>query len=388
MKEEDPRWAALDARDPEATFVYSVKTTGVYCRPSCSARRARPENVTFHASAEEARRAGFRACRRCRPDDAPAAERDARMVLGVCRAIDAAEAPPSLAALAAQAKTSASRLARVFKAATGLTPRGYAAARRKERVRRALAEEPSVTGAIYDAGYGSSSRFYEASRATLGMTPSELRRGGEALRVRHAFGRSSLGVVLVAATDRGVCAILLGDDRAELLRDLRARFPRARIARGDRAFRATVSAVVALVERPHAPRALPLDVRGTAFQERVWTALAKVPPGRTLTYAELARAIGAPTSARAVARACASNPLAVAIPCHRVVREDGALAGYRWGVARKRALLEREATAAADVRAAACPEDRTPARISSMLSSRTTRHEPRKRVGHARRRTP
>lgn len=341
------RWTAVRSRDASAdgTFFYAVQTTGVYCRPSCAARPARPENVTFYATRAEAERAGYRACKRCKPGEPPLAERRAGVVAEVCRRIETSEEPPSLAALAEHVNLSAFHLHRIFKEVTGLTPKAYAAARRAERLTGELRASESVTQAIYGAGFGSSGRFYAEAPRRLGMKPSAFRAGAKDEEIRFATGTSSLGEVLVAATDRGICAILFGSSRAALVKDLEARFPRARLAHGDASFASTVAAVLQLVERPDLPASLPLDIRGTAFQERVWRALTKIPAGKTVTYAELARAVGAPTAARAVARACATNPLAVAVPCHRVVGKDGALTGYRWGLARKKALLGREAKA-------------------------------------------
>jgi AraC family transcriptional regulator of adaptative response/methylated-DNA-[protein]-cysteine methyltransferase len=259
-----------------------------------------------------------------------------------CRAMEETDARPSLAALARGARMSAWHFHRVFKATTGVTPREYAQAVRTRRARAALAQSRTVTEGLYAAGFGSSGRFYEASAAMLGMTPRQYRAGGAATEIRVATAPCALGTVLVAATERGVCAILLGDDGAELRRDLAARFSRAKVIDGDRAFEDTVARVVAFVEAPRRGLDLPLDIRGTAFQQRVWRELAAIPAGATASYAEIARRIGAPTAARAVAGACAANPLAVAIPCHRVVRGDGELGGYRWGLPRKRALLARE----------------------------------------------
>ncbi len=343
----DPRWSAILARDPAAdgAFLYSVRTTGVYCRPSCASRRPRPENVAFHASPGEAERAGFRPCRRCRPRGAsPAAARTAT-VAALCRLLEGSDGPTPAEDLAARAGWSVSRMHRVFREVTGLTPRAYAAARRAERVRAALAGGGTITAAFHGAGYGSSGRFYEAAPGALGMTPTEVRRGGAGTEIRFACGPSSLGTVLVAATDRGVCAILLGEDEAVLAADLAGRFPRARLDRAGGAFERVVASVTALVEEPRRALDLPLDIRGTAFQRRVWEALRAVAPGTTATYASIAAALGTPSAARAVASACAANPLAVAVPCHRVLRADGGLAGYRWGVGRKRALLEREGAA-------------------------------------------
>lgn len=340
----DPRWASIVDRDPAADgkFVYSVKTTGIYCRPSCASRAARPENVRFHATCADAERAGFRACKRCKPDQPSLVEKHAATVVEICRVIENAETVPSLEELARQARMSTYHFHRVFKAVTGVTPKAYAAAHRARRVRNELGQNGTVTDAIFGAGYSSGGRFYEKSNALLGMTPSTYRAGGADTEIRFAIGECSLGSILVAASDRGVCAILIGDDPDLLARDLQDRFPRASLIGGDESFESIVAKVVGFVEAPAVGLDLPLDVRGTAFQQRVWDALAKIPAGTTVTYTELAERIGSPQSARAVARACAANTIAVAIPCHRVVRNDGALAGYRWGVERKRALLDKE----------------------------------------------
>ena len=342
----DPRWAAVQARDAQADgrFVYAVRTTGVYCRPSCASKPARPENVSFHASPEAAEAAGFRACKRCQPRGLAPASRQAAEVAAWCRHIDAAETPPTLAELAQLAGLSPHHLQRVFKAATGLSPRTYAQARRAQRLRDALPGSPSVTQAAYEAGYASSGRFYADADGALGMAPGRYRAGGAGAAIRFAVGRCSLGDILVAQSERGLCAILLGDDPQALIDDLAQRFPKARLLGGDAGFERLVAEVVGLVEAPGIGLDLPLDLRGTAFQQRVWLALRTIPPGRTATYTEIAGHIGAPQAVRAVAGACAANPLAVAIPCHRVVRQDGGLAGYRWGVERKRELLAREAT--------------------------------------------
>ncbi len=341
----DPRWAAVRTHDAQADgrFFYSVRSTGVYCRPGCGARTPRPENVAFHASAAAAERAGFRACRRCRPDAPPRAEQLAKGIADLCRFIETAGSPPSLDTLARRAGMSASHLHRVFKAATGLTPTGYAKAHRAGRMRRELRLGGTVTDAIYGAGYHSNARFYEHADEVLGMTPSAYRAGGANTCIRFAIGECSLGAILVAQSERGVCAILMGDDPRALVHDLQDQFASAELVGGDPAFERLVAQVVGLVEAPARSLALPLDVRGTAFQQRVWAALRDIPAGATASYAEVARRIGAPKSARAVAQACGANPLAVAIPCHRVVRTDGALSGYRWGVQRKRTLLDREA---------------------------------------------
>lgn len=343
----DPRWAAVLAHDATADgrFVYSVRTTGVYCRPSCAARAARPENVAFHATVAEAEAAGFRACKRCKPDAASHTEQQAAAIGELCRFIESADTVPTLAELAARAGLSAYHLHRVFKRVTGLTPRAYASAHRAGRVRAGLERGGSVTAAIYDAGYNSNGRFYAESNQVLGMTPTDYRDGGGNTEIRFAIGECSLGAILVARSSVGVAAISIGDDPDALVRQLQDRFPRARLMGGDAAFEALVAQVVGFVEAPGIGLDLPLDVRGSAFQQRVWQALREIPAGQTASYAEVARRIGAPQSVRAVAQACGANAIAVAIPCHRVVRSDGALSGYRWGVQRKRALLEREASA-------------------------------------------
>jgi AraC family transcriptional regulator of adaptative response/methylated-DNA-[protein]-cysteine methyltransferase len=341
----DPRWAAVTARDAAAdgTFFYSVRTTGVYCRPSCGARRPRPENVRFHATRQDAEQAGFRPCRRCRPDRPSLVEQHTATVTEACRLIETSARPPALEELAARAGLSPFHFHRVFKAVTGLTPRAYAAAHRGERVRRELGKAPTVTAAIYESGYSSNGRFYDETERLLGMTPTEFRAGGANAEIRFAVGECSLGSILVASSGRGVCAILMGDDPDALVRDLQDRFPRATLIGGDAAFEELVARVVGFVESPRIGLDLPLDVRGTAFQQRVWHALREIPAGSTASYREVAERIGSPRAVRAVAHACAANPLAVAIPCHRVVRSDGEVSGYRWGVERKRALLQREA---------------------------------------------
>ncbi|WP_072395610.1 bifunctional DNA-binding transcriptional regulator/O6-methylguanine-DNA methyltransferase Ada [Hyphomicrobium sp. CS1GBMeth3] len=337
-------WKAVQARDrrSDGTFVYAVATTGVYCRPSCAARRAKRENVSFCASWREAEAAGFRACKRCRPNERQDGS-SLDMVREACRFIETAEHAPSLSELAARSGLSPSHFHRVFLAATGVTPKAYASAHRHGRLREALKTGATVTEAMHDAGFGSSSRLHAASRAALGMTPSEFKSGGANTAIRFAVGHCDLGAILVAASDKGITAILLGDDAEALVHELEDCFPRATLVGGDAAFEAVVSQVVGLVEAPEAGLGLPLDVRGTAFQYRVWEALSQIPVGATATYSEIAARIGMPKAVRAVASACASNKIAVAIPCHRVVRTDGSLSGYRWGVARKRALLKREA---------------------------------------------
>ncbi|NOK18722.1 bifunctional DNA-binding transcriptional regulator/O6-methylguanine-DNA methyltransferase Ada [Corallococcus carmarthensis] len=341
----DPRWAAVVGRDGAADgrFFYSVRTTGVFCRPSCGARTPRPENVGFHSTVTAAEQAGFRACRRCKPGEPSLAVKHADRVAELCRFIQASEQMPSLEELAERAGLSPYHLHRVFKAVTGLTPKGYAAAQRAERIRTGLTKRGSVTEAIYDAGFNSSGRFYETSSQVLGMTPTNFRAGGANTEIRFAIAECSLGPILVATSDRGVCAILMGDDPDALAKDLQDRFPQATLVGGDAKFEQLVAKVVGFVEAPGVGLDLPLDVRGTAFQQRVWQALCEIPAGKTASYTDIAERIGSPKSVRAVAQACGANALAVVIPCHRVVRNDGALSGYRWGVERKRALLDREA---------------------------------------------
>jgi len=342
---DEARWDAVQRRDRAADgrFVYSVRSTGVYCRPSCPSRGALRANVAFHAGCAEAEAAGFRACLRCKPDQAPLAERQAQAVARACRLIEASEEAPDLDSLAQAAGMSRFHFHRVFKAHTGITPKAYAAAQRAARVRAQLPEAASVTDAIYDAGFGSSGRFYAASNGLLGMKPASYRSGGQGETIRFAVAQCSLGAILVAATERGICAVLIGDEPEPLVRDLQERFPRAELIGAEPGFEQTVARVIGLVEAPRVGLDLPLDVRGTAFQQRVWQALREIPAGQTVSYAELAERVGLKDGARAVAGACAANPVAVAIPCHRVVRLDGSLSGYRWGIERKRALLDREA---------------------------------------------
>jgi AraC family transcriptional regulator of adaptative response/methylated-DNA-[protein]-cysteine methyltransferase len=342
--ERDPRWARIRTRDPSADgeFWYSVATTGVYCRPSCPSRTANPNNVRFHSSIAAAEAAGFRACLRCKPGQPWPEARNSETVARICRLIEEADEIPPLAAMAKVAGLSPGHFHRIFKTATGVTPREYAAAHRAGKVREKLRENSTVTEVIYGAGFNSSARFYEKSDEMLGMTPTDYRAGGVNAEIRFAVGECSLGSILVAKSNKGVCAILLGDDPAALLRDLQDRFPQARLIGGDAGFEELVARVVGFVEAPGIGLGLPLDVRGTAFQQRVWKALRKIPAGKTVTYKDIAKKIGAPKSARAVAGACAANALAVAIPCHRVVRNDGSLSGYRWGIERKRSLIERE----------------------------------------------
>jgi AraC family transcriptional regulator, regulatory protein of adaptative response / methylated-DNA-[protein]-cysteine methyltransferase len=343
---DDPRWARIVARDKTADghLWYSVYTTGVYCRPSCPSRIANPKNVQLHDTLESAKATGFRPCKRCNPDGPSIEAENAALVAKACRIIEESEEEASLEMLADAVGRSPSYFHRMFKAATGVTPKDYAAAQRAAKVRQGLASGSSVTEAIYDAGFNSSGRFYEKSTDMLGMTPSQYRTGGANEEIKFAVGQTSLGAILVASSKKGVAAILLGDDPDKLVRNLQDRFARAHLVGADRDYEALVARVVGFVEAPRIGLDLPLDVRGTAFQRRVWQALQEIPVGATVPYAEIARRIGAPTAVRAVAGACAANHLAVAIPCHRVVRSDGSLSGYAWGVERKRELLDREAS--------------------------------------------
>ena len=343
--EDEARWAALLRRDRafDGTFFYSVASTGIYCVPSCASRTPLRQNVRFHATVEDAERAGFRPCKRCRPGQAPLRERHAEKIAQACRLIEGADSEPTLGMLAEQVAMSPHHFHRLFKSIVGVTPKAYAVANRHHRVRQTLADSGSVTDAIYASGFNSSGRFYAASADMLGMTPRDFRAGGAAIEIRFAVGESSLGLVLVAASGKGVCTIMLGDTPEPLRDALKAQYPRAHLIEDDPGFNEIATAVIGFVDSPGKGLTLPLDIHGTAFQQRVWDALRKIPLGRTATYADIAAAIGAPKAVRAVARACASNRLAVAIPCHRVVRTDGSLSGYRWGVARKRKLLDREA---------------------------------------------
>ncbi len=341
---EEERWAAVIARDKsfDGKFFFSVASTGVYCRPSCPSRRAKRENVAFHETCAEAEAAGFRPCRRCRPNEISLEAYHAHLVAEACRRIESAETVPDLADLAAASGISRFHFHRIFKKVAGVTPKAYALAHRRNNVRRELQRSASVTEAIYSAGFNSSSRFYASEQ--LGMTPTTFRAGGKNEVLTVAVGHCSLGNILVAASGKGIAAILIGDDVEGLKADLKKIFPKAEFVAGDRRFGKTIARVVAFVERPDSPVDLPLDIRGTAFQQRVWKALQLIPPGATATYTEIAGLVGHPKAVRAVARACATNPLAIAIPCHRVVRADGEMAGYRWGIDRKRALLKREST--------------------------------------------
>jgi AraC family transcriptional regulator, regulatory protein of adaptative response / methylated-DNA-[protein]-cysteine methyltransferase len=340
----DARWESVLARDSSADsqFVYSVKTTGVYCKPSCPSRPAKPENVTFYKTAADAEQAGFRPCKRCKPNQPTLAIQHAATITELCQFIQTAEHSPTLHELSLRSEISPYHLHRIFKSITGVTPKAYSNAHRAERIRHELQRSPTVTDAIYSAGFNSNGRFYTTSDQLLGMSPSKYRACGLNIEIRFALGECSLGSILVAQSERGICAISLGDDPSVLLQDLQNKFSSATLIGGDASYEKLIAQVVGFIESPKLGLNLPLDIRGTAFQQRVWQALQKIPVGETASYTDIAQRIGAPKSVRAVAGACAANVLAVAIPCHRVVRNDGGLSGYRWGVERKRALLKRE----------------------------------------------
>ncbi len=341
---DEDRWAAVLERDPHADgrFVYAVTTTGVYCRPTCPSRRPKRENAVFFETATEAERAGYRPCKRCRPAATEEDDPRIRIITQACRTIEQAEEPPSLDALAAAAGLSRFHFHRLFKEVTGVTPKAYGAAHRTQRLQGALTGGSSVTEALYAAGYNASSRFYTDAPRRLGMQPRIFKKGGAGETIRFAVAECTLGPILVAATDKGICSIQFGDDPDALVQDLETRFSKADLVGADPDFESLVATVIGFVEAPGTTLDLPLDIQGTAFQEKVWAALQAIPPGQTASYAEIASAIGSPRAVRAVARACATNPVAVAIPCHRVVRKDGDLSGYRWGVERKRRLIELE----------------------------------------------
>ena len=353
-------WRAVATRDAafDGRFVFAVRTTGIFCRPSCPARRPAPRNVSFFTSQADAIRQGYRPCSRCLGREAALGPAERSVVHGLCRAIEHAvesgDAPgsgipgrPTLDALARRSGLGPFRLLRLFRRVLGITPRQYADAVRLRHFKHSLQKGGNVTSAIYDAGYGSSSRLYERAAAQLGMTPGDFRRGAAGLEIRYALLDSPLGRLLVGATSRGVCAVMLGKPDAQLVRELARDFPRAHLCEDSRGVGAWARAVVDRL-RPGSPTPeIPLDIRGTAFQRRVWEELRRIPAGHTRTYSEIASRIGSPRAVRAVARACASNSISVVVPCHRVVGKNGALTGYRWGLERKQALLTAEQRLAA-----------------------------------------
>jgi AraC family transcriptional regulator of adaptative response/methylated-DNA-[protein]-cysteine methyltransferase len=339
------RWQAVQNRDASynGAFVYAVRSTGIYCLPSCPSRRPRLEQVTFYASCDEAETAGFRPCKRCHPRDAMASDQQAEIVRQACALIDASlETPPSLQTLSQALNFSPSHLHRLFKAVTGLTPHQYTAGQRLVKFKSRVRSGANVTAALYDAGYGSASRLYEGASAQLGMTPAAYRKGGQGIAIRFTVIDTALGRMLVAGTERGICAVSFGDDDAKLEAFLLEEYPAAAVARDDAFLKPWASALHQHLagHLPHLD--LPVDVQATAFQLKVWETLRRIPHGETRTYTQVAEAIGRPNAVRAVANACAANPAAVVTPCHRVVRSDGGLGGYRWGIERKKALLKTE----------------------------------------------
>lgn len=343
---DEARWQAVAGRDRDAdgAFTIAVRTTGIYCRPGCPARTPKRENVVFFADPASARAAGFRACKRCRPDETTADAARLATIGRICRLIETAEEEPTLAELAASADLSPYHFHRIFVRAVGMTPKGYAKATRSAKLRSELASGRGVTHAAFEAGYNSSSRAYADARRSLGMPLSRFRERARGERIRYAIASTRLGELMIVATDRGLCALEFGESDAALRGRVEARFGNARqLVADDAELHDVLAAIVAYVEHPHnGLRKLPLDVQGTAFQRNVWNALCAIPAGETRSYAEIAAAIGAPNAVRAVGTACGANPVALVIPCHRAVRSDGSLGGYFWGLSRKRDLIDRE----------------------------------------------
>ena len=323
-------------------FVYAVRTTGIYCRPSCPSRAAYPENMIIFGSGFAAEKSGYRPCKRCTPDFSAKYDENLVVVVKICRFIESVNELPSLSELANKSGLSPSHLHRIFKLYTGITPKAYGSICRSKRMQQQLLTANSVTEAIFDSGYNASSRFYAESCHQIGMKPSQFRKKGFGTTMRFAIGQCNLGAILVATTKRGICAIELGDDPRDLVEDFQARFNSAQIVGADTEFEKIIAHVVGLAENPIQNFSLPLDIQGTIFQRKVWDILRKIPVGTTKTYLEVAKILGQPSAVRAVAGACASNKLAIVIPCHRVIKSDGKLSGYRWGVERKAQLLEQE----------------------------------------------
>lgn len=342
---DDDRWQSVVDRDADADgqFVFAVQTTGIFCRPSCRAKHALRKNVSFFADARQALAAGFRPCKRCQPDKDSAHQHRLEKIAHACQLLEQ-ESPLTLDELAQQVAMSPYHLHRLFKATTGMTPKAWQQSWRARRLRDALAKGVPVTQAILNAGFPDSSSYYRKADQTLGMTAKQFRKGGDNVSVRYTLADCTLGRCLVAESERGICAILLGDDDATLVADLHGLFPAAQDVPADADFRQRVREVIAAINARDAPLSLPLDIRGTAFQQQVWQALRAIPCGETMSYQQLASAIGKPKAVRAVASACGANKLAIVIPCHRVIHGDGALSGYRWGIARKAQLLQRETT--------------------------------------------
>jgi AraC family transcriptional regulator, regulatory protein of adaptative response / methylated-DNA-[protein]-cysteine methyltransferase len=341
---DDDRWQAVVSRDRsvEGQFVLAVHTTGIFCRPGCPARTPKRENTSFFATPADAIRAGYRPCKRCKPTGESITDKQRHIVEDAQRQIEAADTALTLDDIAATVGMSPWHLQRLFKAHTGISPAQYQRSLRSDRLRSAIKDAPTVTQALHDSGYGSSSQFYAATHQALGMSPTAFRAGGAGQRIRYGIVQTWLGCILVAATDRGIASLQMGDTEDELRDGLVATFPNADLVDDDADFSRTIQQVVELVERPWQTTPIAVDVRGTVFQHRVWAALRQIPAGSTRTYSEVAEAIGAPTAARAVAKACADNPVPLIVPCHRVIGKNGSLTGYRYGIERKRALLERE----------------------------------------------
>jgi AraC family transcriptional regulator of adaptative response/methylated-DNA-[protein]-cysteine methyltransferase len=346
----DQYWKATVARDSrsDGVFYLGVRSTRIYCRPSCPARRPLRQNVEFFRTQREAEQHGFRACLRCKPNEISAAtvlvQKSAALL------VQSNEESPRLGQIAKQLGTSSSRLRRAFGQVTGLSPRELAEALRLDRFKKLLRQGTKITDALYETGYGSSSRVYERSNAQLGMTPATYQKGGKGMKLGYTVTNAKLGKVLVAATERGVSAVYLGDSEAKLLAELRTEFPKAEIVQARNGLEKYVREIVSRTEGNPPRQELPLDLLATAFQRRVWQELQRIPLGKTRTYAQVARALGRPSASRAVARACATNPVSIVVPCHRVIREDGNLAGYRWGIERKQQLLKSEHAEAAAAR--------------------------------------
>lgn len=344
--DEEARWQAVLAKnvDFDGQFVTAVKSTGIYCRPSCPARRPLRKNVSFFQLPEQAERAGYRACLRCHPRVARAGDPQVQMAKEVCRLIDENEGEPiTLGALSERLGVSLFHLQRTFKSIMGISPKDYAGASRVKRFKQGIRKGDAITNAIYDAGFGSSSRLYENAAAQLGMTPATYGKGGRGAVINYAIAETPLGRLLVAATDKGVCSVMLGDSEASLKAELLDEFPAAQIHLDEKPLRTSLKAIVEHLKNKSPHIDLPLDIRATAFQRQVWEQLRAIPYGETYSYSEVAKAIGQEKAVRAVARACATNPVALVIPCHRVIREDKSLGGYRWGLERKKRLLAREA---------------------------------------------
>ena len=338
------RWKAISTRDADADgcFVYAVITTGVVCYPSCPSRAALPENVRYYSDSTAAIADGFRYCRRCRTDLPPLAIRQRELVVKACRLIDESDVSPRIDALASALAVSRYHLQKLFKAHVGVSPKIYAQAIRDSKLRQALDIQNSVTQALHEAGYASQGSFYADVQKRLGMKVTQLRQGSEGVSIRYAFAQSPFGLIVVAETLKGICCVLFGDTRKALTSELEMRFPQAVLHHDKVGMQSSLEVVVQQITLPDASVEIPLDIQGTAFQEKVWRALQKIERGQRASYAEVAKAIGQPTAARAVATACAANPVAVLVPCHRVVRGDGSLSGYRWGVERKQRLLDSE----------------------------------------------